>query len=134
MIELMIVVAIIAILAAIAIPQYEVYVARSQVTAGLADITPGRTAYELLIDSGVQTNGTYTDVNNLNLQPTTPRCLISSSPLTNGQGSITCTLINSSTLITNGTSTITWQRSASGSWQCIAANLPSAALPPDCTE
>src|SRR5690606_39244347 len=46
LIELMIVVAIIAILAAIALPAYQNYVAKSQVTAGLADIRGGVTAFE----------------------------------------------------------------------------------------
>ena len=46
-IELMIVVAIIGILAAIAIPAYQNYVAKSQVSVGLADISGGKTNTEL---------------------------------------------------------------------------------------
>lgn len=49
LIELMIVIAIIAILAAIALPMYQNYVARSQVTAGLAEITPGKAQAEIRI-------------------------------------------------------------------------------------
>jgi type IV pilus assembly protein PilA len=47
LIELMIVVAIIAILAAIALPAYQNYVAKSQSTSGLADIRGGVTAARL---------------------------------------------------------------------------------------
>lgn len=52
LIELMIVVAIIAILAAIALPMYQDYVAKSQVTAGLAEITPGKTQFEVKTNEG----------------------------------------------------------------------------------
>src|SRR5690606_16924456 len=75
LIELMIVVAIIAILAAIALPAYQNYVAKSQVTAGLADIRGGVTAFEEGIQSGTQTD--EVDVEALGLAETTARCAIS---------------------------------------------------------
>jgi len=132
LIELMIVVAIIAILAAIAIPLYQVYVARAQVSAALTEISPGRTAYELLLDAGVQSNGSYQDVNNLGLPASTPRCTITALAPTDGSGSITCALVNSSSLIGNGH--ITWQRSTSGNWNCVSSDLPSEILPAGCIE
>ncbi|RMA79356.1 pilin [Umboniibacter marinipuniceus] len=55
LIELMIVVAIIGILAAVAIPQYQNYVARSEASTGLATISPLKTAYEELILRGETT-------------------------------------------------------------------------------
>src|SRR5690606_2666238 len=71
LIELMIVVAIIAILAAIAIPAYQDYVARSQVTAGLADITGGKSLFEAQI---VANNATTFNIQDIGLRPSTPRC------------------------------------------------------------
>ncbi len=46
LIELMVVIAIIGVLAAIALPAYQDYVIRSQVTAALAEITPAKTNFE----------------------------------------------------------------------------------------
>jgi type IV pilus assembly protein PilA len=52
LIELMITVAIIGILSAIALPAYQNYVAKANVAAGLAEITPGKTAYEVNVNEG----------------------------------------------------------------------------------
>ena len=55
LIELMIVVATIGILAAIAIPAYQNYIAKSQVTRALAEISPLKTAIETDLLSGIET-------------------------------------------------------------------------------
>jgi len=52
LIELMIVVAIIGILAAVALPQYQQYTAKSQVTACYGEISAGKTQFELLTLEG----------------------------------------------------------------------------------
>ena len=70
LIELMIVVAIIAILAAIALPAYQDYIARAQVTTGLSDIRGGVTAAEELINRGT---GAF-DLDNIGLASKTTRC------------------------------------------------------------
>lgn len=130
LIELMIVVAVIAILAAIAIPQYQTYVARSQVTAALSDITPGRTAYETLVNQGVTDGATYANAENLGLQSTTPHCqLIFSTVAVAGQGSIQCTL-DGNTSIRN--QTLKLDRNSSGSWSCSSTVDPRY-LPPSCS-
>ncbi|HGM8357503.1 TPA: prepilin-type N-terminal cleavage/methylation domain-containing protein, partial [Pseudomonas aeruginosa] len=53
LIELMIVVAIIGILAAIAIPQYQNYVARSEGASALATINPLKTTVEESLSRGI---------------------------------------------------------------------------------
>jgi len=131
LIELMIVVAIIAILAAIAIPQYQTYVARSQVTAALGDISPGRTAYETLVNQGVTSGATYANANNLGLQSPTAQCSrIQATVTVNGSGSIVCTIIGHSAI--NGDN-LRLDRSASGTWSCKSADIDPKYLPTSCT-
>jgi len=126
LIELMIVVAIIAILAAIALPAYQNYVAKSQVTAGLADIRGGVTAYEEGIQSGTKT-GTPA-VSDLGLNTSTPRCAITATgtwAAASGQ-SIVCKLKGNPKVKDE---TVTLTRNASGAWNC-SASAPLASYKP----
>ena len=52
LIELMVVVAIIGVLAAIALPAYQDYVIRSQVTAALAEMAPAKVNFEVAKSEG----------------------------------------------------------------------------------
>ncbi|MGA4852608.1 pilin [Acinetobacter haemolyticus] len=65
LIELMIVVAIIGILAAIAIPQYQTYIAKSQVSRVMSETGSLRTAVETCLLDGKTTIGTGDDECNL---------------------------------------------------------------------
>ncbi|QOC23444.1 pilin [Wenzhouxiangella sp. AB-CW3] len=71
LIELMIVVAILAILASIAMAAYQNYTIRAQVNAGLSDIAGGKTAFESLV---VANSLTTFDVTDIGLQTSTTRC------------------------------------------------------------
>lgn len=126
LIELMIVVAIIAILAAIALPAYQDYVARSQLTTGLHDITGGKSAFEsfILVNSTVTFN-----VADLGLQTNTPRCAISMDPTPIG-GFIRCT-VRGNQLVQGKTVTI--MRGVGGVWSCeIASGVAPKLIPAGC--
>ena len=114
LIELMIVVAIIAILAAIALPAYQDYAARAQVSAGLADIAGGRSLFEAQV---VANNSTTFDVTDIGLRPVTPRCDISMNPAHSG-GYIRC-LLKGNPKVAGKTIEIT--RNASGAWSCTTS-------------
>ena len=130
LIELMIVVAIIAILAAIALPAYQDYIARSQITTGLADIRGGVTAFEERINRGTPTGAVSED--DIGLRTTTPRCsLIATAGLvedTDGQ-SITCTIIGNPRVAGDS---VVLTRTASGAWNCTS-DTDAKYLPSGCT-
>ena len=125
LIELMIVVAIIAILAAIALPAYQIYVAKSQLTAGLADVRSGVTGFESHVL--VEDVTTY-DLSDIGLAENTPRCDLSMSP--GDTGFIRCTLKGNPQVAGK---TIELVRSASGEWRCqVDAAIDSRLFPAGC--
>jgi type IV pilus assembly protein PilA len=133
LIELMIVVAIIGILAAVALPAYQDYIAKSQVAAGLAEISPGKVNAEEKMGRGDDIASLPA---NLGLAAATSRCAIATT-LTTGAviGNISCTLIGNGQI--NG-KTVTWTRSAdvpstgvAGVWTC-ASNAALKLTPKEC--
>lgn len=121
LIELMIVVAIIAILAMIALPAYQNYVAKAQVTSGLAEITPGKAQFEVMINDADVPAGPE----DIGLALSTQRCDISTTPT-----EILCSLKGNDRIANE---VIKWTRDATtGQWQCDAAAIDAKFKPKGC--
>ncbi|MDP1894253.1 MAG: pilin [Hydrogenophaga sp.] len=133
LIELMIVVAIIGILAAVALPAYQDYTAKAQVAGALSEISGAKVNIEEM-----QTNvavvqaatSAVADLNKIGIQTAaTNRCASYSwVSAADGSASIMCTMIGGSDV---NTKTITWTRAATGAWTC-ATTAPNKIAPKTC--
>lgn len=113
LIELMIVVAIIGILAAVALPAYQDYVVKGQAATALAEITAGKPAFEIAINEDKEPSLTATAAGFIGITSPTSVCTVTVTATT-----ISCDTINGNTTKFNGNN-ITWTRDAdTGTWVC----------------
>ena len=137
LIELMIVVAIIGILAAIAIPQYQNYIAKSQVSRVVAETGALKTAYETCLNDGKTAEGAcdlgFTGSNLFDLDvpaevasDTPPTEAVTNEVELTSTGTIEGTFAgDASTALTDDTAaTIVWTRSELGTWTCASTADP----------
>jgi type IV pilus assembly protein PilA len=133
LIELMIVVAIIGILAAIALPAYSDYQAKSKFAAGLAEISAGKTAFELKANE----SEAIAEAADIGLAEDTGNCAIVAEYDPEGDsGTITCTIAKAPSQV-NGF-VITWTRdSTTGVWTCtnnLGEEASAKYAPPTCRD
>jgi type IV pilus assembly protein PilA len=127
LIELMIVVAIIAILAAIAMVAFQPYVVRTQLVAALADITPGKTKVEVLVNEGRSV--TLVTPAYIGVAQNAHCSAVEAELSESGVGHISCTLKGHSAL--EGKDLIL-RRSAEGIWSCDGSAFEARYRPTGC--
>lgn len=124
LIELMIVVAIIAVLAAIALPAYQGYVVRAQVAAALAEVSYSRVFFEEQVLSG----HSGFDLAAIGLSEPSARCNYSLQAV--DAGYIRCTLRGHSQIAGK---TVTLERADDVGWRCVVStDFPAAFVPKGC--
>ena len=117
LIELMIVVAIIGILAAVAIPAYQDYVAKSKFGAALAEVSAGKTG----IDAKMNETPTIADATAVReaagLPASSATCTNTATAATDGGTSLTCTINSGPASVKDKTITLT-RTGTTGTWAC----------------
>ena len=119
LIELMIVVAIIGILAAVAIPQYQNYIARTQVTRALGEIAALKTSVEEQLMRGV-----YPSTNaSVGFSGTSlGTVVVSFTSAGVGAGTLTSTLDGSVSTVITGTNIVLTRNATTGAWVCSVSD------------
>lgn len=145
LIELMIVVAIIGILAAIAIPQYQIYIGKTQATRVINEIGQLRLTVEECIQTGRTVIGLGT--NDCDPRASASNLIVGGSQvgvvLPNNMG--VAQISNPLVLATSITATVStqvnprlagkkikWLRTSAGSWSC-SSNIEALYLPNSCS-
>ena len=132
LIELMIVVAIIGILAAIAIPAYQDYVAKAKVGAAYSDISAGKTGFEMAAVEGSASDAAgYLEKAGLSSETGNCSTIVAAVPAAN-TAVLTCTIASPGRLVVGETvPSIALHRSTKGFYSCVT-NVPADFRPAGC--
>ena len=112
LIELMIVVAIIGILAAVAIPNYQNYTAKSKFSAALAEVSAGKVGFDAKLNDGEEI-GAPEDAGLAPTAKPTSNCKFGATAAT-----LTCEIVAGPASV--ATKVITLTRGTEGGWECTS--------------
>lgn len=134
LIELMIVVAIIGILAAVAIPQYQNYISKSQVSRVMGEVGAMRTAAETCLLDGIADSACefgWTSSNLLGSKELQGDKLVATFGATSTDSSTIKATFGANAAQAIKTKTLTWTRTGAGVWSC-ATTVDAKYAPTGC--
>ena len=121
LIELMIVVAIIGILAAVAIPAYQDYIAKSKWGAANSEVASIKQNFDQRVTDDATATPTldFGTATSLGFAATSANCgMALTYTAADSSGSLTCTIVGGPASVAG--ETITWSRSVNGEWTCAS--------------
>lgn len=135
LIELMIVIAIIGVLAAVSIPLYQNYVAKSQIMAAISELNGAKPQYELIINNGSASGNVDFTVPNMFFSGTQSQFCTYAVNAPDNTGNVNqalvCELQNVASVLSG--EFVYLNRNAQGVWTCSTSNGVQAKFKPiDC--
>ena len=130
LIELMIVIAIVGILAAIALPAYQDYTIKSQSTAALSELTAGKVGFEVAINEGATPSLVRTADGWIGITDSRICDIEIGWDDATGVGAVTCTVLKGPPPVMG--ETITWNRATDGAWTCATDIVADKHKPGTC--